>query len=82
MIFLVASWVAGACALALAWLWLQTHGLGARADADRRTRAGLSWLVTVCVACLALHFLAGDVDADLGRAWQRGSGPNATTELI
>jgi len=25
--------------------------------------------MTVCVACLALHFLTGDVDAELGRAW-------------
>jgi len=82
MIFLVVSWVAGACALALVWQWLQTHGWGARADADRRTRAHLLWLVTVCVAFLALHFVAGDVDAELGRAWQRGSGPNATAELI
>jgi hypothetical protein len=67
MIFLVASWVARACALALAWLWLQTtRGSGAHEHADRHTRAGLSWLLAVCVACLALHFLAGDVDAGFG----------------
>jgi len=79
MIFLVASWVAGACALALVWLWLQARDSGAREQADRRTRAGLSWMMAVCVICLALHFLAGDVDAELGRAWHAGSGPNGTT---